>query len=246
MATVQSRINTWRQWELRGASQVNENVALIWYNKGLKIFQKNLLEYVANQLQIQTVTQNITAGTELYSLPTAVSVGSWVTADFYSIAQLRVAYKKDKNGYPVYRVCEPINIADYNIHPKTGKSVWQPFIWSRISKFHPRYMFTGKNEIRIFPKPDQNVTAWLNLTFNYISKDVSLNTNEESLGLPTYFLDAVEDYLSYRLIQAENPELAMTYYQRFIDTLHDNIYGLNRDQRPVEEEFADLRWLYIN
>ena len=107
-------------------------------------------------------------------------------------------------------------------------------------------MFTGKNEIRIFPKPDQNVTAWLNLTFNYISKDVALNTNEESLGLPTYFLDAVEDYLSYRLIQAENPELAMTYYQRFIDTLHDNIYGLNRDQRPVEEEFADLRWLYIN
>lgn len=107
-------------------------------------------------------------------------------------------------------------------------------------------MFMGKNKIRIFPKPDQNVTAWLNLTFNYITNDVSLSTDEDNLGLPTYFLDAVEDYLTYRLINAENPELAMVHYQRFIDTIHDNIYGLNRDQRPVEEEFADLRWLYIN
>ena len=102
-------------------------------------------------------------------------------------------------------------------------------------------MFTSKSQIRIFPTPDKSITGGISLTFNYITKDVSANTNEESLGLPNYFLDAVEDYLSYRLIQAENPELAMTYYQRFIDTLHDNIYGLNRDQRPVEEEFADLR-----
>ena len=245
MATVQQRINTWRQWELRGASQVNENVALIWYNKGLHIFQKYLLEYVANQLQISTKTQNITAGTDTYTLPTNTAVNG-LTADFYSIAQLRVAYKTDKNGYPVYRVCEPINIADYNIHPKTGKSVGQPFIWSRISKFHPRYMFTGKNEIRIFPTPTENVTAGINLTFNYMTRDITLTTDETNLGVPNYFLDAIEDYLSYRLIQAENPELAQMYLQNFNQTLHDNIYGLNRDQRPVEEDFADLRWLYIN
>jgi hypothetical protein len=66
-------------------------------------------------------------------------------------------------------------------------------------------------------------------------------TDESDLGLPAYFLDAVEDYLTYRLYNAENPELAQIHYQRFIDTIHDNIYGLNRDQRPVEEEPADLR-----
>lgn len=61
------------------------------------------------------------------------------------------------------------------------------------------------------------------------------------LGLPRYFLDVIDDYMSYRLIEAENPELAGSYYQTFINTLHNNIYGLNRDQRPVEEEFANLR-----
>ena len=244
MATVQNRIDSWKTGEIRGASQVNNTVALNWYNRWLKIFQKNLLEYVANKLQIQTVTQNISAGTDTYTLPFNTSI-NWLSADFYSIAQLRIAYKYDKNGYPLYRVCEPINIADYNITPK-GHSAWEPYIWWRISKLKPRYMFTSKNEIRIFPKPDKAITAGLNLTFNYITKDVTASTNEDNLGLPTYFLDAVEDYLTYRLISAENPELAMTYYQRFIDTIHDNIYGLNRDQRPVEENFADLRRLYIN
>ena len=107
-------------------------------------------------------------------------------------------------------------------------------------------MFVGKNKVRIFPTPDQRVANWFHLTFNYITRDVASDTDESSLGLPAYFLDAVEDYLTYRLYNAENPELAMIHYQRFIDTIHDNIYGLNRDQRPVEEEFADLRWLYIN
>ena len=51
-------------------------------------------------------------------------------------------------------------------------------------------MFTSKNEIRIFPKPDKAITAGLNLTFNYITKDVTASTNEDNLGLPTYFLDA--------------------------------------------------------
>jgi len=28
------------------------------------------------------------------------------------------------------------------------------------------------------------------------------------LGLPWYFLDAIEDYMTYRLIDIENPEIA--------------------------------------
>jgi hypothetical protein len=34
------------------------------------------------------------------------------------------------------------------------------------------------------------------------------------------------------------------YYQEFKETLHNNIYGLSRDQRPIEEERADLSYFY--
>jgi hypothetical protein len=44
------------------------------------------------------------------------------------------------------------------------------------------------------------------------------------LNLPRYFLDAIDDYITFRLYQAENPEMAQWYYQQFENTLHDNIY----------------------
>ena len=104
-----------------------------------------------------------------------------------------------------------------------------------------------ETHIRIFPTPDKTVTGAISLNFNYINKPITDPTTDENmLGLPRYFLDAIEDYMSYRLIEAENPELAANYYSTFTQTLHNNIYGLNRDQRPVEEEFANLRALSHN
>lgn len=121
-------------------------------------------------------------------------------------------------------------------------------IWGRISKRNPRYTFVNtydnskiQTHIKIYPTPDKAITAGISLSFNYINRKVSLTTDEDMLGLPWYFLDVIDDYLSYRLIEVEDPELAGNYYQTFITTLHNNIYGLNRDQRPVTEEFPDLR-----
>lgn len=59
-------------------------------------------------------------------------------------------------------------------------------------------------------------------------------------------MDAIEDYMTYKLMDIENPEIAMTYFQLFKETLHNNIYWLNRDQRPVEEELADLSYYSHN
>ena len=66
-------------------------VALNRYNKGLQIFQKELLEYVANQQQTTSVGLNTIVGEDTYALPFEFN-GMGLTTDFYSIAQLRVAY----------------------------------------------------------------------------------------------------------------------------------------------------------
>ena len=238
MGTVQNRIEQWKLSELRGASQVNNNVCLAWYNQWFRIFQKYLLEYIANQLQTQSIVQDINAWQSEYSLP------FWETDwhDFYSIAQLRIAYD-EKNSIPTYKICEALSITDYNINPTTWKQMlWCPNIYKRITKRTPRYEFISKNKIKIYPTPDKNVENWFNMTFNYMNVDVALNTDEGNLNVPRYFLDVIDDYLSYRLFLAENPELAEIYYKNFMDALHDNIYWLNRDQRPVEEWFWDFRF----
>lgn len=121
----------------------------------------------------------------------------------------------DNNGIPKYKVCDLINLSDYNISSK-GKSIGEPLIWSRISKQTPKYTFINKYEdskiethIRIFPTPDKAITGGISLNFNYINKQITDSSMDESmLGLPWYFLDVIDDYMSYRLFQAENPELA--------------------------------------
>lgn len=251
MATVQNRLNNWKLEELRWASQVNNNVLLAWYNKGLQIFQKTILEYVSGMQNVSSIFKDIDKDVADYTLP---MWDAWIP-DFYSIIQLRVAYKTDKNWIPLYRVCSPINLSDYNIRPTNnvydtnnnlieqwGRQKGSPIVWWKISEYRPRYMFTGKNSIKIFPTPTEDVENWLSLNYNFIEQPVALNTDESTLNLPRYFFDAIEDYMTFRLYQAENPEMSQRYYQQFENTLHDNIYGLNKDKRPIEEGFANTSY----
>ena len=254
MATIRNMYNNWCLEELRGASQVNEDVWLAWYKKGLLIFQKMILEYVSARQNTSSVVQDIVKGQSEYALPL------WEVwkPDFYSIIQLRVAYDLDKFDQPIYRVCEQISLTDYNIRPTSNipetwdvKIQWgrqgygSPLTWKRISRRHPRFTFVDKDHIKIFPTPTKNVENGLFLNYNYIqdTDSIIMSTSVDSLNLPWYFFDAIEDYITFRLYQAENPEQAQWYYQQFEQTLHDNIYGLNKDKRPVEEDFANTTFL---
>ena len=257
MATVESRITNWALEEVRWASQINMDVLVSWYKKWLQIFQKTMLEYVSGMQNTSHVFQDIAKDTDEYELPL------WQTGipDFYSIIQLRIAYHYGKDGLPLYRICKPINFSDYNLRPmlnqydgdwnlkeQWGNQVWWPYVWWAVSELFPRYVFIDKDHIKIFPTPVEDITNWLTLAYNYIDsiETIDKDTDESELNLPWYFFDAIEDYMTFRLYQAENPEMAQWYYQQFENTLHDNIYGLNKDKRPVEEWLANTTYFSHN
>lgn len=254
MATVETRIDNRALSELRWNTQINYSVVLQWYNKWLHIFQKYLLEYASWLLNTSVRFRDIEKGVDEYEFPL------WLNnvEDFYSIIQLRVAYKNTKIGTPYYRVCRAIDFGEYNIqplknYPLTGdvkvqgwQQIWEPIIWKSITERNPRYVFISKNKIKIFPTPKQDVSMWLSLTYNFIEKPVWLSTDEDSLNLPWYFFDVIDDFLSYMLYLKENPELAQVYFETFKTTLHDNIYWLNRDQRYSEENFANTSYFSHN
>lgn len=278
MATIKQRFESWSLEELRWASQVNNKVLLSWYNKWLLIFQKALLQYVSWKQNTSVIFKDIEKDQDQYRLPEFDKEHN--IQDFYSIVQLRVAYKVDKNWNPLYRVCKPIEFGDYNIRPMLNqydsnnkliqqwwRQIGSPIIWDRISEFSPRYIFVPKfedwvrhNDIKIFPTPTEDIENWLTLTYNFVQQPITYDEfnwyneviDEETvhhdpidewvLNLPRYFFDAIEDYLTFRLYQAENPEMAQRYYQQFENTLNDNIYGLNKDKRPIEEGFANTTY----
>lgn len=261
MVTIADRLDDRKTSEIRWNSQVNNKVLLTWFNKWFHIFQKYLLEYASGQASTSIRFNNITKGQDEYEFPLGISN----VEDFYSIIQLRVAYKTDKYWNPLYRVCKPINFWDYNINPLKNttvdwkikiqgwRQIWAPIIWDKISMRSPRYVFISKNKIKIFPTPIENVSKGMTLAYNFIERPLSYNDvwwnspkSVEDLNVPRYFMDAIDDYLSYQLYLKENPELAAPYYQTFITTLHDNIYGLNKDQRKIEEEFMNTYYFSHN
>lgn len=157
---------------------------------------------------------------------------------------------------------------EWDVKIQGGRQYGWPMIWGRISRRNPRYIFVPKYEaidedhpnikvyksyIKIFPTPTIDVDRGLTLAYNFVQQPVKYEdafptswTSMEiwKLNLPWYFLDAIDDYITFRLYQAENPELATYYKQQFENTLHDNIYWLNKDKRPIDEWFADLRYFY--
>ena len=252
MATIANMYSNWCLEELRGETQVNQNVWLAWFKKWLLTFQKMILEYVSGMQNTSHVFTDLVENQDEYELPLWAA---W-KPDFYSIIQLRVAYHKNKKGLPLYRICKPINFSDYNIRPmknyyedgelkgQGGRQVGGPYVRGRISEVHPRYVFVDKDHIKIFPTPTEDIENWITLTYNYMEDvdGITMNTNVDNLNLPWYFLDAIDDYITFRLYQAENPEMAQWYYQQFENTLHDNIYWLNKDKRPVDEGFANTTY----
>ena len=268
MGTIKQMYENWCKEELRWSSQVNQWVWLAWFNKWLLIFQKMMLEYVSWKQSTSVTFADIQKGVDEYPLPVFDEEDH--IEDFYSIVQLRVAYATGKAWLPLYRVCKPMDFWDYNIRPlKNYPEEWDvkiqgwrqygwPMIWGRISRRNPRYIFVPKYEdwvyksyIKIFPTPTVDVDRWLTLTYNFVQRPIdetdafsSASVKLWTLNLPRYFFDAIEDYITFRLYQAENPEMAQWYYQQFENTLHDNIYWLNKDKRPIDEWFADLRYFY--
>lgn len=230
-----------------------------------------ILEYVSGKQSTSVIYRNIEKDVDQYRLPefdwedhiedfySIVQLRVAYHQDKYWNPLYRVCKPMDFGDYNI-RPARNTRVEDENwverLKQRGWSQKWGPYVWGRISEINPRYIFVPKFEdwvyhadIKIFPTPTMDVDMGLTLTYNFVQQPVEYNdafsTNSvdlATLNLPWYFLDAIEDYITFRLYQAENPEMAQWYYSQFESTLHDNIYGLNKDKRPVDEGFANTSY----
>jgi len=276
MGTIKQMYDNWCLEEIRWDTQVNTKVRLAWFNKWLLIFQKMLLEYVSWKQSTSVIYRWIEKDKDEYALPEFDSLSNvqdfysivQLRVAYHTDKNWNPIYRVCKPiDFWDYNISPAKNkwVEDEQwverLKARWGVQRWEPYVWDRISEIHPRYIFVPKqdsnkvwhNDIKIFPTPTEDVARGLTLTYNFIQRPIehsdafSWNSVDLwTLNLPRYFFDAIEDYITFRLYQAENPELASYYKQQFEETLHDNIYWLNKDKRPAEEEMANLRMFYIN
>lgn len=230
-----------------------------------------ILEYVSGKQSTSVIYRNIEKDVDQYRLPefdwedhiedfySIVQLRVAYHQDKYWNPLYRVCKPMDFGDYNI-RPARNTRVEDENwverLKQRGWSQKWGPYVWGRISEINPRYIFVPKFEdwvyhadIKIFPTPTEDVNMGLTLTYNFVQQPVEYNdafsTNSvdlATLNLPWYFLDAIEDYITFRLYQAENPEMAQWYYSQFENALHDNIYGLNKDKRPVDEWFANTSY----
>lgn len=238
----------------------------------LPIFdEENHVEDFYSIVQLRVAYHKTKAGNPIYRVCKPIDFSEYNLAPALNTYKKHVLidptgeYEKDnflkEDGKYVYEFVHEQEFNDqwkplYKLVERGGRQRGEPFIWGRVSEVFPRYIFVPRlengvyhNDIKIFPTPLKDVERGLTLTYNFVQQPIdeteAFSSNSVELGtlnLPRYFFDAIEDYITFRLYQAENPEMAQWYYQQFESTLHDNIYGLNKDKRPVDENFANTTY----
>lgn len=235
MATMSTRFNEWRTSRTRWAKQITDSLGAIWMKEGYNELKKKLISIWRNNLFADQIAIKTTAWNNTYSLPFNTS---WFK-DFVSVIQLEVAYRLDPHtNLPVYHVAEQV-LAENRSDER----------WEEQPETKPRYEFYGKNQIVIFPTPkislNQSGKEGIKLRYNYWEEDIQWSTTDSTLKVPYYLLDTLDAYLDYRLKRHETDRSnAQIEYEMWEKEILTALWMLNnRDTRPVNEEFLDVRFL---
>ena len=108
----------------------------------------------------------------------------------------------------------------------------------RISKRNPKYRFTSKNRITIYPTPDKTITNGLKLVYNTTPPAITSSTNDETIGLPTALLHCIDEYLLMKIHKIENVSQFQLSLADWREKTNNAIYFMcNMDRSSGEENF---------
>jgi hypothetical protein len=109
---------------------------------------------------------------------------------------------------------------------------------SRIPQTNPKYRFTAKNRITVYPTPDKTITNGLKLVYNTTPPAITSATNDESVGIPSVLLNCIDEYLLMKIHKIENlQQYQIAYNERREDTNNAIFFMCNMDRSSGEENF---------
>jgi hypothetical protein len=109
---------------------------------------------------------------------------------------------------------------------------------SKITQTNPKYRFTSKNRITIYPTPDQTVSNGLKLVYNTTPPAITKDTNDETIGLPTALLHCIDEYLLMKIHKIENvSQFQISHNDRREKTNNAIYFMCNMDRSSGEENF---------
>lgn len=231
---IGSYISDWMNDNARNATDLDANVALVWFNRRYHEIEWKIATFIMDNYFDEYMDMNLVANQSTYNLPTGNSIESTLP------------------DYPELRKLLELSI-DYNGNWKFVKADELPdgdlpmpleFYSEHESKWRPYFKFEWKDKIALYPKPKQNVTWWLRIRYASNTPDVTPTNSEEDLTIPWQYIWVILLWMSWDNAKAIKDKDVMLYKQDYYQAVDDMLAEMaDRYIQPTQYHTPNLRWL---
>lgn len=232
--SIWSYISDWMNDNARNATDLDANVALVWFNRRYHEIEWKIATFIMDNYFDSYIAIDTEAWVMSYELPTWDSL--WPTIP--DIPELRklLELSIDYNGNGKYVKADELPEWDLS-HPLT-------FYTDHASKWRPFFKFEWKNNITIFPQPDKDVEWWLHIMYAANTPDVVATDTEDDLTIPRQYIYIIGMWMSWDNAKAVKDKDVLMYKQDYYQAMNEMLAEMaDRYIQPTQYHTPNLRWL---
>ena len=232
--SIWSYISDWMNDNARNATDLDANVALVWFNRRYHEIEWKIATFIMDNYFDEYMDMNLVGGQATYALPTWDSSGSTLP------------------DYPELRKLLELSI-DYNGNGKFVKAdefpdwdVQQPLEWfsTHASTWRPYFKFEWKSNITLYPTPKEDVTWWLRIRYASNTPDVLATDTEDDLTIPWQYIHIILMWMSWDNAKAVKDKDVVMYKQDYYQAMNEMLAEMaDRYIQPTTYHTPNLRWL---
>ena len=233
--TIWSYISDWMNDNARNATDLDANVALVWFNRRYHEIEGKIATFIMDNYFDEYMDINLVANQPTYTLPTWDS--SWSTLVDYPELRKLLELSIDYNGngkfikadeFPDGDVVMPLEF--YSTHAST----WRPY-----------FKFEGKDKITLYPTPTQYVSGGLRIRYAANTPDVLAGDTENDLTIPWQYIHVILMWMTWDNAKAVNDvKNVQMYKQDYYQAMNEMLAEMaDRYIQPTTYHTPNLRWL---
>ena len=232
--SIWSYISDWMNDNARNATDLDANVALVWFNRRYHEIEWKIATFIMDNYFDEYMDMNLVANNATYDLPTGSSIESTLP------------------DYPELRKLLELSI-DYNGNGKFVKAdefpdwdVQQPLEWysDHATPWRPYFKFEWKSKITLYPTPKENVIWGLRMRYASNTPDVTAQSTEDDLTIPRQYIHVILMWMSWDNAKAIKDKDVIMYKQDYYQAMDDMLAEMaDRYIQPTTYHTPNLRWL---
>ena len=232
---IWSYISDWMNDNARNATDLDANVALVWFNRRYHEIEWKIATFIMDNYFDEYMDMNIVANQATYLLPTWDSSGSTLP-DFPELRKL-LELSVDYTGNWKFVKADEFPDGD----------VQQPLEWysKHASHWRPYFKFEWKDYITLYPTPTENVTWGLRIRYASNTPDVVATDSEDDLTIPRQYIHVILMWMNWDNAKAVNDvKNVQMYKQDYYQAMNEMLAELSdRYIQPTQYHTPNLRWL---